>query len=327
MSSTARALSGRNRQEAWRDRLQAFASKQPEEMGDEWGQLLKELGLTNGYYLAVSEVLKQGRWKTAKYPRAYVKKVAAIEARKMRLIETPENDTLEFYDRNLRFVGSFDDADEKTPPAQFKANRLAERAQWENEARYEAESNARMREEQAAESGPFWPSDCLTSQTLLAKNPDGSIDRMIWNRRDWQKLGEKAGLDQGEVRVLQYKVDGISREQAAEQQGSEVSRKAIQASWKRFDRTGKKRKSGIERLQLFLRKTVPDELHQDTRELESSALPDPKAAISGNPLHGAWKQTGGTSREDLGRFLIKYRGRAPHLWGSGVKILDSKCPG
>lgn len=52
---TVLALSEKNRQETWRERLQEFASKPPEEMGDEWGLFLKELGLTNDYYLAVCE--------------------------------------------------------------------------------------------------------------------------------------------------------------------------------------------------------------------------------------------------------------------------------
>lgn len=101
--STARALSGRNRQEAWRERLRTFASKPPEEMGDEWGLFLKELGLTCNYFLAVCKVLKQGTWAAARNPRAYVKKAAKTEARKMHLVETPWNDTMEFGDKNLRF--------------------------------------------------------------------------------------------------------------------------------------------------------------------------------------------------------------------------------
>jgi hypothetical protein len=134
-SSTVRALSGKNRQEAWRERLQAFASK-PEEMGDEWGLLLKELGLRDGYYLAVRKVLGQGGWVKAESPRAYVKRAATIEARKMHLSIPHKDDTFECRDSHLVFDDGTGHFNERMECAQLKA-----------EHRYHAEIKAEMLEE------------------------------------------------------------------------------------------------------------------------------------------------------------------------------------
>jgi hypothetical protein len=153
------ASASKNRQEAWRETLQSFASTPPEEMGDKWGQFMKALGLTYNYYLAVREVLEQGRWVTAKYPRAYVKRAAMIEARKMHLVETPKNDTLECGGKPLRFEGSFLGCDEESDPAQIAASKRAERAQIEAEAQDAAESDAEQRAEEAYYTKPHLPDD------------------------------------------------------------------------------------------------------------------------------------------------------------------------
>lgn len=331
--STVRALSERNRQDAWRERLQEFASNPPEKMGDEWGVFLKELGLTQSYFLAVHEVLKQGRWKTALHQSAYVKKAAMTEARKMHLSIPHLDDTFELGKSPLVFMGG-NELNRGTTRKGIEAALGAEYREYGKPhptrikgrhfvaEQFDPDEEVLWKEEQAREIRQSWPSDCWAVQQIskgllsalkahYADNPDEFLAwKISLERRDWKKLGKKAGLDPGEAKVLQYRADGISREQAMEQQRSEVARKAIQAAWKRFDRTGKKKKSGMERVQLFLTKNVPDEHSQDTRDIEAYAPAHPRSAISGNPLQTAWKRTGGTTREDLGSFLSKYRGLA-----------------
>lgn len=322
--STVPASPGKSRQEAWREKLQEFASKPPEEMGDEWGLLLKKLGLTYDYYLAVCEVLKQGRWATAKYPRAYVKYAATIEARKMHLSIPHKDDTLEFADSHIEFVGGSGEIDKHE-------------AQLEMDARYEADHRAEMYDEQK----PRLPADWWIQQEPDARylsaveefNRSHSEEHIhVRHPRnfDWPRLAREAGLDPLEERVLLYRKQGISRELALYEQPDEQSRKSLQAAWKKMDRTG------LKKVQDFLKKKkkkrsqdVPEEQPMNTRKIGACAPPHPRAAISGNPLQSSWKRTGGTSRGDLGRFLIKDRGRGPYQFAAArsVRILDSECPG
>ncbi|HEY3768931.1 MAG TPA: hypothetical protein VGN44_09670 [Candidatus Angelobacter sp.] len=58
---------------------------------------------------------------------------------------------------------------------------------------------------------------------------------------DWEKWAQAAGFDLWEQQVLNFKTARISRERALKQQPDEISRKALQAAWKRFDRGGMNR--------------------------------------------------------------------------------------
>lgn len=338
--STVPASPGKSRQEAWREKFQEFASKPPEEMGDEWGLFLKELGLTHGHYLAVCEVLKQRRWATAKYPRAYVIYAATIEARKMHLSIPHKDDTLEFGKSPLVFMGG-DELDRGTTRKGIEAaldsedrehgaarpKRLKGKHYVAEQFSHEAYEKEEMALEEAANSGPFWPSDCWIMQPYWVKAHDGIHDVAVHtNQRDWRKVGERAGLDPWEFKVLEYRRQGTSRDKAMKRQPDEGSRKAIQAAWKSMDRTGWSKVRRI--LSEKAPEDVPEELPMNTRKIGACAPPHPRSAISGNPLQSAWKRTGGTSRGDLGRFLIKYRGRGPYQFADArlVRILDSECP-
>jgi hypothetical protein len=50
-----------------------------------------------------------------------------------------------------------------------------------------------------------------------------------------------AGFDEWEMRVLRYRLGEVSRDEALAEQPNDASRKAIQAAWRRYDRTGKQR--------------------------------------------------------------------------------------
>lgn len=246
--SAVAASPGKSRQQAWREKLQEFASKSSEELCDEWELLLKELGLTRGYYLAVCEVLKQRRWETARYPRAYVKYAATIEARKMHLSIPHDDDTLEFHDPHLEFAGGIGDFDRNTARVQFEAY-----------ARYEAEMEARMYEEQK----PRLPADWWIRQepdavylNAVEKFNRSHNEQHIHPRTkrtlDWKRLAGEAGFGAWELKVLEYRKDGTSRDVALGQQPNERSRKALQAAWRQFDRTGMKR------LQVCVKKNLSD---------------------------------------------------------------------
>jgi len=58
---------------------------------------------------------------------------------------------------------------------------------------------------------------------------------------DLEKWAELAGFDEREMRVLRYRLGEVSRDEALAEQPDDASRKAIQAAWRRYDRTGKQR--------------------------------------------------------------------------------------
>jgi hypothetical protein len=256
------ALSGKNRAEAWRERLQAFASNPPEEMGDEWGLLLDELGLTPAFYLAVCEVLKQGSWAKARHPRAYVKKAATIEARKMHLSVPLKDDTLECGNPRLVFIAG-DALDKCTTREAIEGALEAENRehskpslppmkgrhfvpeQWDEDGEY------RIREEEIAENRPslpnrFWikhelpPAILTATEQFNLSHNDRHVHANPFYSPDWDKWGREAGLDSWQMKVIWYRKNGISRDIALSDQPDKKSRLELQAAFKRFERTGMK---------------------------------------------------------------------------------------
>jgi hypothetical protein len=206
-------------------------------MGDEWGLFLKELGLTCNYFLAVCKVLKQGTWAAARNPRAYVKRAAMIEARKMHLSIPHTDDTFECMDSHLEFVGGTGEFDQ-----------LTARAQREERNRYEADSKAQLFEmDKPSLPWDWWitqepsASDLQQVEEFNRSHAEQHIHARYPRKFDWPRLAREAGLDPLEERVLLYRTQGISRESALSEQPDEQSRKSLQAAWKRFDRTGMKR--------------------------------------------------------------------------------------
>lgn len=65
---------------------------------------------------------------------------------------------------------------------------------------------------------------------------------------NWKAWAKRAGFDEWEQLVLECRISRRSREKALTEQPDETSRKALQAAWKRFDRTG------MERLKAVLKK-------------------------------------------------------------------------
>ena len=58
---------------------------------------------------------------------------------------------------------------------------------------------------------------------------------------DWLGWAQAAGLTEWEQKVVDYGLRGITRDQALTEQADETSRKALQAAWKRMQRTGEER--------------------------------------------------------------------------------------
>jgi hypothetical protein len=118
---------------------------------------------------------------------------------------------------------------------------------------------------------------------------------------DLERLARKAEFDSWELKVLEYRRQGVSRPLAMSEQPDNDSRLAIQAAWKRVDRTG------MQRLRECRKKNevfVPSERPPDTRNMRDNF---PLQSDPARVLQAAWKHSGGTSRMDLAKFLGKYR--------------------
>jgi len=69
----------------WLGALETAAKLGVEHSSAIWMWMMQDLGLGPQYFLAIREAVQQGRWRTAKNPKTYIKTVARREAVKMGL--------------------------------------------------------------------------------------------------------------------------------------------------------------------------------------------------------------------------------------------------
>jgi hypothetical protein len=242
--------------------LDAAAQRPGDEINEEWEWLLDQLDLPEEYFLGVLEAVQQGRWRTAKNPWAYVKTVAKREAAKMGLLSEPA-DILKLVDgpadgKKFSMEGALDYWAQlsETSEAIKSDDGVWRRGGGLDDLRYERydENNPRagvsfrgfllskvsQNLKQVSEP-PLAIKE--TTDRLNAEMNDFHIHLTPSVQIDWGKWADLAGFDKWDRLVLQCRLFKISREQAMAEQPDEVSRKAVQAAWKRFDR------NGVERLQ------------------------------------------------------------------------------
>ncbi|HEY2913107.1 MAG TPA: hypothetical protein VGK21_07090, partial [Candidatus Angelobacter sp.] len=70
----------------WLGALETAAKLGVEQSSAIWMWMMQELRLGPQYFLAIREAVQQGRWRTAKNPKTYIKTVAKREAVKMGLV-------------------------------------------------------------------------------------------------------------------------------------------------------------------------------------------------------------------------------------------------
>src|SRR5512140_3134747 len=70
----------------WLGVLETAAKLSVEQSSAVWVWIMQELRLGPQYFLAIREAVQQGRWRTAKNPKTYIKTVAKREALKMGLM-------------------------------------------------------------------------------------------------------------------------------------------------------------------------------------------------------------------------------------------------
>jgi hypothetical protein len=246
--------------ETWLVILESALQKPGDQLNDEWTWLLKQLDMGPEEYPVLLGALRQGRWRAAKSPKAYLKTVVRRESLKEQ-IAAEKQDSLVLMPATASKEGSsvegfldhasylYDTAEAiQGPDGVWRRGGGAERNEYE---RFDEDEHGRP----------------LSLQSrLLAKVPR-SLKTVIEPPDDYKraveefnastnelhihpqpviginlgKWAEQAGFDEWEMRVLDYQLASVSRDKALAEQPDEIARKALQAAWKRYDRTGKQR--------------------------------------------------------------------------------------
>lgn len=262
----------------WLGALETAAKLSVEQSSAVWVWLMQELRLGPQYFLAVREAVQQGRWRTAKNPKTYIKTVAKREALKMGLVKESSG--------NLVMVsGSRSDggevSGEETLEYLVHENDSPEAAKGEDGI-WRAGSAAGERDPSDPllehDSYRDWLASRMPRELAIVTPPseewkatvrelNESMEHLDLEARpsvrpDWNKWAATAGLDEWEKRVLGYRLTATSRERAMAMQTDEESRKALQAAWKRFDRNGMERLRGAAKINI--EKNVPESGFFDT---------------------------------------------------------------
>lgn len=258
----------------WIAILEAASQSPPTELTDEWDWLLEQLGLPPDFFLALLGAIGQGRWRTAKNPRSYLRTVAKREAAKMDLIEKPASDSIP----GRAFVG---DGGSEIPYEEALESLI-----------HRSSTSEAMKDDDGIWRGGDWDSDWedetwrhefdTYGDFLLSKLPEDfksqmcvSVDMTSFSghsidpisrlapsaaepvvRPNWEKLSEIAGFDEWDRLVLKYRLEGKSRDKAMSESCDEGTRKALQAAWRKFDRTGLKRLQEV--IKKITSKDVPE---------------------------------------------------------------------
>jgi len=239
----------------WLGVLETAAQLEVEQSSAVWVWLLQELRLGPQYFLAVREAVQQGRWRTAKNPKGYIKTIAKREALKMGLV-TEDSGNLVPIGRTRRDGGiSGEEA------LEYLGHRYDSREAAKGEDGVWRAGAAAGRDfgdpREQHESYRDWLVSAVPTGLTVVQQPSQEHKRLIDKindstsevhfharplvRPNWREWAQEAGLDEWERRVLDYRLAGTAREYALAAQRDEESRKALQAAWKRFDRNGMER--------------------------------------------------------------------------------------
>jgi hypothetical protein len=237
----------------WLGVLETAAKVSVEQSSAIWVWIMQELRLGPQYFLAIREAVRQGRWRTAKNPKTYIKTVARREALKMGLVDERRRDLVSVGstrsegeeisgEEALEYLGHQYDSREASngEDGVWRAGAGAERDCSDPLAEHESyrEWLALGVPRELAIVTP--PSEEWKASVREMNNSFEGLDLEARPsvRPDWNKWAAAAGLDEWEMKVLKCRLAGMSREQAMRLLPDEESRKALQAAWKRFGRNG-----------------------------------------------------------------------------------------
>lgn len=261
----------------WLGALETAAKLGVEQSSAIWMWMMQELRLGPQYFLAIREAVRQGRWRTAKNPRTYIKTVAKREALRMGLLNEDSGNLVPIGktrsegekitgEEALEYLGHHYDSPDaaKGEDAIWRAGAAGERDcsdPSEEHESYREWMASSMPRELAIVTPPTeeWKA---TVREMNHSFEGLDLEARPSIRPDWNKWAQSAGLDEWETKVLRCRLTGISRERALAMLTDDESQKALQAAWKRFDRNGMERLRGAAKINI--EKNVPEGRFLDT---------------------------------------------------------------
>ena len=237
----------------WLGVLETAARLSVEQSSAVWVWIMQELRLGPQYFLAVREAVQQGRWRTAKSPKTYIKAVAKREALKMGLVNESSGNLVPI--GRTRSDGKEVSGEEALEYLghQYDSREAAkgDDGVWQTGAGGARDPGDPVEE---LESYREWLASGVPQELTIVTPPSEEWKATVREMNDsfegldlearpsvrpnWSKWAAAAGLDEWEIKVLKCRLAGVSREQAMRLLPDEESRKAMQAAWKRFDRNG-----------------------------------------------------------------------------------------
>ena len=213
----------------WLGVLETAAKVSVEQSSAIWVWMMQELRLGPQYFLAIREAVQQGRWRTAKNPKTYIKTVAKREALKMGLVKEDSG--------NLVTVGSSGVTARKYR-ARKRWNTLGTTTRAAMLPKAKTQSGGPERQESGTPGDPLeehdsyreWLASGMPRELAIVTPPSEEWKATVREmndsfegldlearpsvRPDWNKWAAAAGLDEWEMKVLRCRLAGVSREQA-----------------------------------------------------------------------------------------------------------------
>lgn len=236
----------------WISILESAARESPNTISSEWNWILQQLKLPLEYFPHVLEAIRQGRWKTARNPKTYLRRVAWLESIKaerefeesnpLKAVALPADGSLSMEDALEHFAHLSDTAEAiKSSDGVWRRGGIPRYDVDEDEyetvtARLIAkipQSAKQLVEPSEDYKAAIEQFNSSTTEHHIEAQPAVAVDL-----REWGRL---AGLSDLECAVFEYRASGVSRDRALSEQPDEQSRKALQAAWRKFDRTGMSR--------------------------------------------------------------------------------------
>lgn len=254
--------------EKWLQVLESLARSRPDQVEQEWTWLMQRLGLGPEYFLAIHEVIQQGRWRTSDNPAAYIKAAARREERRSLERAVGNGNEIPGTDMHSGSEGSTEDFLDHMEYRQDRQQPTREADNiWRSAPGWSASYDGRQKKNSAharftlpkPQNGKLPPGPLahymnhpklrhlqeemgeLNAAAPLANRDHDKSAPPPEKLPDWPAWARAAGLSDWEKKVVEYKMSGISRDEALGAEPDEPSRKALQAAWKKLARTGLQR--------------------------------------------------------------------------------------
>jgi hypothetical protein len=206
------------------ERLERISAKPYENHQNEWKAVLEMLNLPLAYLPGVQTALKQGSWRGARNPAAYVATVAYREARKAGILGHP--DKVGRHPDEAVTVSDLPGFDGECDQDKVDTRHCA--ATFGGPSK----TNGKWRVSDAWEGNDWSIYDTKVHASVLKKDVYGDEIREV----DWDVIEAEAALTQKERKALKLRLDGVGRDSAIQQAASDAERRAIEAGFKGLQR-------------------------------------------------------------------------------------------